>query len=254
MLIFERGEILEATAPQPANSQITVGRTYEVLRLAPMGDYVWVTADDGIERHYPSYRFISTGTFATAGGPKAPLPAPRLIAFSGPKGSGKDTAASVFTARGYTHVKMAGALKEMLRTLLAYRGAPADLIERMIEGDLKEEPTDYLSGRSPRYAMQTLGTEWGRELMAESFWLDAAEDRIKASDKAVVSDARFQNEAEMIRRLGGAIYRIERPGVETGDAHASETELREMEVDGVLFNTQDTIDAFRDRVIRPLAA
>ena len=35
--------------------------------------------------------------------------------------------------------------------------------EAHIEGALKEVPCELLGGKTPRYAMQTLGTEWGRD-------------------------------------------------------------------------------------------
>lgn len=253
---FEVGEIAEATAPIPADMSLTVGNHYEVLEVSHPEGWVTVLNDLGERRSYYSWRFASTGTFATANGPSGRPAGPHLIAFTGLKGSGKDTASAVFVERGYQHVKFADSLKEMLRTLLRYRGADETVIERMIEGDLKEEPSPYLSGRSPRYAMQTLGTEWGRGLMADTFWIDAAEDRIRGQDRVVVSDARFENEAELIRKLGGSLYRIQR-GTETPsvtDAHPSETEILTMPVDGVLFNTAASPAEFREKVVRPLVA
>lgn len=208
-----------------------------------------VIYDDGVYR-------VVTNLSSAPGLQEDNRPTRRLVAFTGLKGSGKDTAASVFVERGYEHVKFADSLKEMLRTLLRYRGAPEAEIERMIEGDLKEEPSPFLSGRSARYAMQTLGTEWGRELMSETFWIDAAEDRLRGKDRVVVSDVRFANEADLIRKREGSLYRIQRgaatPAV--ADVHPSETEILTMPVDGVLFNTAATPAEFRERVIRPLAA
>lgn len=213
--------------------------------------------EDGTRMVYDDGVFVPVGDLSFSPGLQEDhRPTRRLVAFTGLKGSGKDTAASVFVERGYEHVKFADSLKEMLRTLLRYRGAPEAEIERMIEGDLKEEPSPYLSGRSARYAMQTLGTEWGRELMSETFWIDAAEDRLRGRDRVVVSDVRFGNEADLIRTRGGSLYRIQR-GAETpaiADVHPSETEILTMPVDGVLFNTAATPAEFRERVIRPLAA
>lgn len=213
--------------------------------------------DDGTRMVYDDGVFIPVGDLSFSPGLQEDhRPTRRLVAFTGLKGSGKDTAASVFVERGYEHIKFADSLKEMLRTLLRYRGAPEAEIERMIEGDLKEEPSPYLSGRSARYAMQTLGTEWGRVLMSDTFWIDAAEDRLRGRDRVVVSDVRFGNEADLIRDRGGSLYRIQRgattPAV--ADVHPSETEILTMPVDGVLFNTAATPAEFRERVIRPLAA
>ena len=127
---------------------------------------------------------------------------PTLIGLVGRKGSGKDTAAVKLMEEGYANEKFAGALKEMIRCLLAYQGVEASVIERMIEGDLKEEPTKYLAGQTPRHAMQTLGTEWGRKLMADTLWIDVTMTRV-AGRKVVLTDVRFPNEVEAVERAGG---------------------------------------------------
>jgi hypothetical protein len=138
----------------------------------------------------------------------------KLVGLIGKRGSGKDTAASVLEAHGFQNVKFAGALKAMLRTLLTYQGVDDETVERMIDGDLKESPTPYLSGRSPRYAMQTLGTEWGRVLMDPDFWLNSSMGRA-TSAPSVISDVRFPNECAAIRNAGGTLIRL----TATGDAH-----------------------------------
>lgn len=148
---------------------------------------------------------------------------PRLIGLIGRKGAGKDTAAETLTARGYGNVKFAGALKDMLRTLLEYQGLDAEMIERMVEGDLKEVPTDYLAGRTPRHAMQTLGTEWGRELIDSNFWVETAIRRAEGNGFAVVTDVRFPNEMAAIHEAGGVCIGISADWIKpTEGEHESE--------------------------------
>jgi hypothetical protein len=120
-----------------------------------------------------------------------------LLGLVGRKGSGKDTAAELLLSQGYQNVKFAGALKEMIRSLLAYQGVDESTIDRMIEGDLKEVPTDYLGGHTPRFAMQTLGTEWGRDLIGKNFWVGTAMRRAEGKP-SVVTDVRFPNEVEAV--------------------------------------------------------
>ncbi|GJD31478.1 hypothetical protein PMNALOAF_2737 [Methylobacterium adhaesivum] len=136
-----------------------------------------------------------------------------VVGITGLAGSGKSTAAERLISRhGFERGKFANALKEMLRTLLRYRGADEATIERMIEGDLKEVPSPLLNGRSPRHAMKTLGTEWGRDEINEDLWVDTETASVlrRKPEKIVFDDVRFPNEVAAIRRLGGQIWRVSR--------------------------------------------
>lgn len=184
-----------------------------------------------------------------------------LIGLIGKKGSGKDTAAEGLEAYGFQNVKFAGALKAMLRTLLAYQGASDDTIRRMIDGDLKEVPTSLLAGKTPRFAMQTLGTEWGRNLIGSDFWLDTAMARAATGD-TVITDVRFPNEVEAVKANGGTVIRIVAEGgtvfdeTAVGTDHASETLMDElpsdMEITNVMAKPGEDVETvirrFRDEV------
>jgi hypothetical protein len=171
-----------------------------------------------------------------------------IIGFAGRKGSGKDTAARVFEEHGYVHLKMAGGLKCMLHAFLAYQGVQDSVVYRMLEGDLKEIPTEFLGGRSPRYAMQHLGTAWGRNLMSETLWVDAFLNAAEEAEMVVCSDVRFPNEVEAIKGAGGEIYRIHRSNTTSDDDHPSEVFVDTLEVDGTIFNTAETAIGFADEV------
>lgn len=151
--------------------------------------------------------------------PSLPLPVARtIIAFTGVAGSGKSTAAAHLTRhRGFERVRFAGPLKAMMAAL----GCTAP----EIDGDRKETPCELLGGKTPRHAMQTLGTEWGRDLIASDLWIrawQAALARVPAGVPVVVDDCRFPNEAAAVIAAGGVIVRIERPGAGTASVHASE--------------------------------
>ena len=143
---------------------------------------------------------------------------PPVVAFTGVAGSGKSTATRYLVERhGYTLVKFAGPLKDACRAM--------GLSERHIEGDLKEEPCDILCGKTPRYLMQVLGTELGRNLIGDDFWIRLWRARVEQvfadAGRVVCDDCRFPNEAQAIRRLGGDIFKIEGRGGIAGE-HASE--------------------------------
>src|SRR5690606_32540033 len=87
---------------------------------------------------------------------------PRIIGLAGPAGSGKSTVAAILRSRhAYCELPFAKRIKDALANLLEI--APFEL-ERH-----KEEPLPWL-GVSPRYMMQTLGTEWGRTMIHPDIW------------------------------------------------------------------------------------
>lgn len=139
---------------------------------------------------------------------------PRVVALTGPAGCGKSTAADYLIRRhGYERVKFAGPLKDMCRAI--------GLTEDHIEGHLKEVPSDMLCGKTPRHLMQALGTELGRNLIGEDFWIRLWLHRVATAKRVVVDDCRFPNEAAAVRSLGGVIIELEGRGGIAG-SHASE--------------------------------
>jgi len=91
----------------------------------------------------------------------------------------------------------------------------------------KDIPHLLLGGKTPRFALQTLGTEWGRKTISEELWLGLARHRLKqalaAGERVVFDDVRFANEAQMIRALGGIIIHLDQPGLPpVAMAHSSE--------------------------------
>ena len=143
----------------------------------------------------------------------------RLIAFCGYMGSGKTYAADYLIQKyGYTRVKFAGPLKDMLRTM--------GLTDDHIEGDLKDKPCDLLEGRTPRWAMQSLGTEWGRDCISPNLWGNLWErevqDLLKKGKPVVVDDCRFDNEVARVKRLKGLVCLLTNPTSEIAGQHPSE--------------------------------
>lgn len=175
-----------------------------------------------------------------------------VYAFAGKRGTGKSTASQALVDRGFVDLKFADPLKNMLRAMYATCGVDSDTIERKIEGDLKEVPCEWLRGETPRYAMQTLGTEW-REMIATDLWSEMFVRRVERGefgDKIVCSDFRFPGHEEAaLEKLNAYTYRIERPGGPEDEAgrHASETGVDKLKVRGVLHNT-GTIEDIRNLV------
>lgn len=172
----------------------------------------------------------------------------KVIGLTGLKGSGKDTAGQVLKAGGYQEVKMAGALKEMTRTFLYYQGVDSLIVERMMEGDLKETPSDYFEGKTPREFMQLIGTEFGRDMIGPDIWVNSAMRRAASLDKAYFTDIRFPNEDDAIYAAGGKVYRVERDtDVNVYSLHESEQHIPTLRVSGIIDN-QGTIEELQQEM------
>ena len=133
---------------------------------------------------------------------------PRIIALVGNAGAGKSTVADyLMREHGYVLIKFAGPLKAMLRAI--------GLDDEEIEGSRKEQPCDLLCGKTPRHAMVTLGTEWGRDLIGVDFWAglwqEEAAMHLNAGHIVVVDDCRFPNEYAAVKEIGGMAWHIVRP-------------------------------------------
>lgn len=132
---------------------------------------------------------------------------PMLIGIVGHAGAGKSTVAKTLVDHGFMRMRFADTLKNMLRVL--------GLTDAQLDGHEKERPCALLDWSTPRHAMQTLGTEWGRELISYHLWVNAAMadmDRRNAIQTfpVVFDDVRFENEAVAIRARGGEIWRVVR--------------------------------------------
>jgi hypothetical protein len=160
-----------------------------------------------------------------------------LIGLAGYAGTGKDTVRAMLQYLGYTGFAFADPIRKMLRQLLSDSG----IDDRFIHDRAFKEVAIHELGVSYRQMAQTLGTEWGRNLVPD-FWLRIAQayldDQVDmGGTHFTVSDVRFVNEAQWVRQNGGVIWRIERPDVVPVRAHTSEQELYHFKADTVLHNT-----------------
>ncbi len=161
---------------------------------------------------------------------------PRVIGFCGPAGSGKTFAAAhLARCHGFVRIRFAGPLKDMMRAL--------GLSESEIEGDGKEKPSELLGGKTPRHAMQTIGTEWGREIIDPDLWARAwrraADKALAEGQSIVVDDVRFANEASAIWARGGRLVRIDRPAAGSASSAGHASENQDFPYDARLTNTGD---------------
>jgi hypothetical protein len=145
-----------------------------------------------------------------------------IIGLTGRKQSGKTTAAAYLVERGFVRLSFAAPLKAMVATLLANGGLDTDEIIALMDDD-KEQVIPGMNC-SVRHLLQTLSTEWGRNCLDPGLWVDLMHKRLeRCGDLIVIDDVRFEDEALLIRELGGVIIHIGRADLDAGtDTHASE--------------------------------
>jgi hypothetical protein len=135
-----------------------------------------------------------------------------ILGLVGATGAGKSALSSrLVECDGYRRVHMGQPIKDMLGSLgLSHdelHGPPAT----------RNAPLVCLSGRSPRYAMQTLGTEWGRRMISPTIWADALDRRLQeltceGAARVVIDDLRFPEDFAVIVRNNGVVARVMRSG------------------------------------------
>lgn len=144
----------------------------------------------------------------------------KIIGICGLIGHGKDTAAGFLISEGFKRISFAGVLKDACAALFSW-----DRI--LLEGNtpesrvFREQVDTWWADRldipnfTPRYALQYIGTDVFRKNFHPDIWVAACERQIEMTDgNIVISDCRFFNELDVIKRLGGktaAVWREEQP-------------------------------------------
>lgn len=198
-----------------------------------------------------------------------PMARVRIIAINGLIGCGKGSIASYLREKhGYTILSFADSLKDVCSTVFGWD-------RKLLEGDtvesrvFRENPDPFWSeyfGKewTPRYALQIIGTELFRYGLDLFIWAAVAQKKIESApdQKFVIPDLRFDNEAEMIRDLGGQIWNVRRgpepewvptalyePHLMTDrypHIHISEWSGVKLQYDHIIFNNSTLEDLFRE--------
>lgn len=177
-----------------------------------------------------------------------------LIGITGKKTSGKSTCAShLCRSHGFTQVAFADTVKHICSKIF-------DIPEEVFHGSEEDKnqeswvkwtsfSSDISKGReghlTNRELLQTIGTDVFRSKY-EDVWVDAALRKLAKNKKAnyVISDVRFDNEAQRIRDHGGLVLRIYRSS-EIEDSHSSEKGISDELVDLDLSN-DSTLESLKE--------
>lgn len=165
---------------------------------------------------------------------------PRVVAFTGDIGAGKDSAAAwLIKGLGYRPVSFAFPLKKALLDVYG----PLGMEERHAFGtqEDKNEPIGNLLSAlgepmTFRHAAEQVGTQGYRSACPET-WILLAEYQIHAELAAgvpgvAITDARFFNEFDVVRRVGGVVLRVVKYGTTSQrTGHVSDEEWRSLKPD-----------------------
>ncbi len=157
-----------------------------------------------------------------------------ILALLGPQQAGKSEAAkAIAELPNWKRLSFADPLYDIMSVIL---GVDARLLD-------KSAPQPILGGKTLRQALQTLGTEWGRDLITPYIWANVMRNRIEQQRmrrlNIVIDDLRFANEHDMLRELGAKVVRVTRPGTGPIGTHGSEVEWQWLETDVTCDNLGD---------------
>lgn len=198
-----------------------------------------------------------------------------IIGVCGFIGAGKDTIADyLVNIHQFRRDSFAGTLKDAVSAVFGWD-------RTMLEGrtrqarEWREQVDSWWAQRldmpdlTPRLVLQLWGTEVCRRGFHDDIWIASVENKLRSSqDDVVISDCRFPNEIDSIRRAGGKIVWVRRGqmpdwydtavAANQGDSkarlelelrkiHVSETAWAGTEFDAVLDNNE-SLDVLYDQV------
>lgn len=176
---------------------------------------------------------------------------PKLIGITGRKFNGKDTLGNYYVEKyGYIRLAFADALKKGCAEIFGFS-------DEQLYGNLKETADDFWK-ITPRTVLQYVGTDLFREQLnvimpeiGQNIWTKVVEKKISDIRKVnpnacfVITDVRFPNECDLVRKLGGVVVRVKRDSVNnTIDTHQSEIEIENLQVHFEIKNNGEKSELF----------
>jgi hypothetical protein len=180
------------------------------------------------------------------------MPFKHIALWSSTPQQGKSTIADYLAyEHGYWTISFASPILEMIEVFLRHHGLSKEEIDYYCK-QAKEQPIPGI-GRSYRYLARTIGTEWGRNLVRQTTWLDAFEkklDRHSSRKAFCVDDLRFRNEAFLLKKNGFLLVKVVRKTDRHGlsDSHQSDVELSDYNAWDLVIDNNGTFDELYQKV------
>lgn len=169
-----------------------------------------------------------------------------LFCLVGNIGVGKSTVAEIFKQNDYIELTFAGPVKEIGLIL----GFDYENLYGSQEDKLQINEFWGVSGREfmQKFATNIMRNELSKHinmnLDSKTIWVRLCEKRItdllKQNKKIIISDGRFPDEIDMIKKLGGKIIKIERYN-NYNKQHESESYISQIEPD-IIINNNGTLE------------
>lgn len=175
----------------------------------------------------------------------------KIIALTGPKGSGKDTVADLIVAHYQAQWKtvrrlaFADPIKKVIQHIFQLDNRTNDEYDRLKRASIDIFDTDKIMRTvSGRHVVREIGMMM-REYDDKQF-NNYIEDQFKSAhfttnNVFVITDLRFDNEYTMLRHWGAKIVKVERPGY-TYDGHITERGFDDHLVDFTIDNSGSLAD------------
>jgi hypothetical protein len=197
-----------------------------------------------------------------------------IIAFSGVKFAGKDTAAEgLIRSYGFKRIGLADRLKDICSHVFSI--CRKDMDDPSKKETAFEEPISINSEHirdlldllrfdgflfdmestcrdicknfigkiltSIRDMLQTVGTDICRTYIQDDIWLCYIKSLITPAHNYVITDARFENERDYLKDLGAILILVIRDGLDSNSSHISENQLGKEEDYDVIIRNNTTV-------------
>ena len=156
-----------------------------------------------------------------------------ILGLSGYARSGKDVVGQALVQRGWVRVSFADEIRKALYLLNPLVSGSKRLVEAVDQYGWETAKTSFPEIRE---LMQRMGGEVGRDFLGENTWIDLTLKNAPVGSKIVVTDCRWPNEAEVIKNMGGLMWRVERVGNGPANSHPGEVALDNFPFDLILHN------------------
>jgi hypothetical protein len=180
-----------------------------------------------------------------------------LIGITGKAGAGKDTVGTAIQANFGDQIEQLSFATPLKQALASMLGVSYDMVEGKTEQsrEWRELPLPGI-GKTPRELMLSLGTEWGRDMVHGDLWVILTGrmfDRLRGHTGAYFTDVRFDNEADMIRKLGGVVVEVRRSDdavqSEAAAAHSSEAGINKRLIDATVIADKGDLDGLQSMAL-----